>query len=287
MFISLFRCLLIFALPAVSLAQQATFVQAYPLPNVEIDGSQAKVHTQGLYVTSRDWLVTVRRETKPKRPLLFRFSRTDPSEYEVADLSVASDESVSLDHPGGFDRDENGLLWIPVSASNRRGPTVILGITIHEDQPLSEMSIVSSIYVDDHIGAICCVGQGRLLAATWDTKTIYQIETAGRDVRIKKAKDVAAAISGFAVQDWKYDSDSKKVIAGGIDKSATRQANQSEAIITWIDIAAKSAKTLRLESRSDVTRPLTNEGLDWFGGELFLLPEDLGRGAKILRLQIE
>lgn len=287
MFNSLFRCLLVLSLPAVSLAQEATFVQAYPLPDVEIDGNKAKVHTQGLYVTPRDWLVTGRLETQPKRPLLFRFSRMNPGEYEIADLSVASDENVSLNHPGGFDRDENGLFWIPISSSNRRGPTVILGITIHEERPLDAMSVVSSIYFDDHIGAVCCVGEGRLLAANWDTKTVYQIETARRDIRVKKATEVSEAISGFAVQDWKYEAVSKRVLAGGIDKSPTRKPDQSEAMITWIDLLTGSAKKLRLESRSDVTRPLTNEGLDWFDGELFLLPEDLGRGAKVLRLSVE
>lgn len=284
---SLFWCLLILALPCGLLAQQPAFVEAYPLPNVEVDGAEAKVHTQGLQVTSRDWLVTGRLETNPKRPLLFRFSRTDPNEYEVADLSVASDANISLDHPGGFDRDENGLLWIPVSVSNRRGPSVILGIAIKEDRPLSEMSIVHSIYFEDHVGAVCCVGQGTLLAANWDTKTVYRFETAARDVRNKKAKDVSAAISGFAVQDWKYDAVSKRVLAGGIDKSPTRNPDESEAVITWIDLATGASKKLRLESRSDVTRPLTNEGLDWFEGELYLLPEDLGRGAKILRFKIE
>ncbi len=91
----------------------------------------------------------------------------------------------------------------------------------------------------------------------------------------------------LAVQDWKFDRESKLVIAGGIDKSPNRKSDQSSAIVARIDPAKRSVvSTIRLESRDDVTRPLTNEGLALFGRELFLLPEDLGRGAKVLRFSI-
>jgi hypothetical protein len=77
------------------------------------------------------------------------------------------------------------------------------------------------------------------------------------------------------------------LLAGGIDKSPKRPDGTSAATVSWIDL--KERKTVfskRLEPRDDVSRPLTNEGLAWFENELFLLPEDLGKGAKVLRFSV-
>ena len=285
-------CLLLAISSSVLAQSQLTYLDAVAMPAVKVDGLvAAKIHTQGLYVTENYWLVTGRLETKPKRALLIRISRKDPAQFEVVDLTPASDESESLDHPGGFDRDATGVFWIPVSTSNRAGPTVLYGITIDDEIPLSKgLAFSHSIRIEDHIGAICCLENGDLLGANWDTKAIHEISLAGKTFRLKK-KSWDALVSQqdwqLAVQDWKFDPISKMVVASGIDKSPQRNATHAPAVIAWIDSKSKTASPVRLEQRNDVARPLTNEGMAIVGDELFLLPEDFGRGAKVLRYRLQ
>jgi hypothetical protein len=279
----LFLALLVSSPLSANAQSQPKFLDATPLPPMTIDGNSVRVHTQGLFVREDDWLVTGRLESAPKRPLLFRFAGTKKSSLEVVDLTLASDSNVSLDHPGGFDRDANGIFWVPVSTSNRRGPSVILGIILAPDQPLKAMKIVHSIFIDDHVGAVCCMDESKLLAATWDTKTVYRIDTAGRDVKIQTWNQVMKNVPGLAVQDWKFDRQRKMIVASGIDKSTSRKEGDSNAVVAWIDPSSKNATTMRLAPRNDVARPLTNEGMALFNGELYLLPEDMGSGAKVLR----
>lgn len=257
------------------------------LPDVRINGRLVRVHTQGLFVTDKHFLVTGRVESKPKRAFLFRFFRRDPSVFDFVDLTPTH-FAEALDHPGGFDRDRNGVYWIPVSTSNPRGPSVIYGLTIDEDRPLKEsISIHSSIRFSDHLGALCCVGE-QLMAANWDTKTIYQIRKKdGKTIKaIDRSRFIAKQPDWFlAVQDWKYDAKNDRLVAGGIDKSPGRDRTQSSAVVSWIDLGSKSVDySTRFPQRDDVSRPMTNEGMALFGGNLFLLPEDLGAGAKVFRI---
>lgn len=258
-----------------------------PLPEVRVDGHLSVVHSQGLYVTKSHYLVTGRLETKPKRALLFRFSREDPAKYETMELTPPSQDGAVLDHPGGFDRDKNGVYWIPVSTSNRRGPTIIYGITITDTEPLAEATIHCSLRFDDHLGALCCF-EKQLLVANWDTKTVYWLNTNG-DVKKKLERD--QLIGGdpewfLAVQDWKYDRQRQLVVAGGIDKSPNPNAKQTVATLAWIDFKSKSVRSSRrFPPLQDTAKPLTNEGMAWFDGDLFLLPGDLGHDAKIFRFR--
>ena len=268
-----------------------------PLPKIRIDDAEVHVHSQGLFVTDEHYFVTGRLETKPKRALLFRFSRKDPNKYEFVDLTPPSKGKAVLDHPGGFDRDAKGVYWIPISTSNRKGPTTVRGLTIDPKKPLGDaLSIQHSIELDDHVGAVCCV-ENDLLAASWDTKTIYRLSTskdakdADKGKIVREALDRSKFIAGdpkwfLAVQDWKYDAQSKFVVAGGIDKSPARPREESNSVLGLIDLRSKTASTLRFDAIEGVARPLTNEGMALYQGELFLLPEDLGRGAKILRFKI-
>ncbi len=272
-------------------AQTANFVAAQPLPSVEIDGTSVKIHTQGLYATEDDYLVTGRVDTLPRRAVVLRFPRGDLTQYESLDLTPTGQQQAVLNHPGGFDRDSEGVFWIPLSTSNSRGPTTVLGLSLWAGKlPASRSQLTKSFQISDHLGAICCLEQGRLLAANWDTKLVYLIDSAAGAVLQKFSHDdFFGSDSGIrlAVQDWKYDRDSKLVIAGGIDKSASLDSQSPNAVIAWIDPARrKLVSSIRLKPRDDVARPLTNEGLALDGSDLFLLPEDFGKGAKILRFSI-
>lgn len=287
---------LVFSVNSLASGQsQPEFLGAEELPAVVIDGQPAKIHVQGLMGTEKFWLVTGRLESPPRRPLLLRFSRSDPSRYEFSFLDLASEDGVRLDHPGGFDRDAHGVYWIPVSTSNAQGPTVILGLTIDEQRPLVEgMSILHSLRVNDHLGAICCQPKGGqpgvLWGATWDTKAIYQIRSNAAGFKIQKQAGWKSLVDDsawqLAVQDWKFDPTRQMIVAGGIDKSPSRPAGSSKAVVGWIHPESRTVTPVRLPARDGVTRPLTNEGLAIEGDQLFLLPEDIGRGAKILRFRL-
>lgn len=258
------------------------------LPEVVVDAEKVKVHTQGLYVTGQHYLVTGRLETKPKRPLLFRFKRRERNEYEVLALSSSQMTELSLDHPGGFDRDADGVYWIPVSTSHPRGPTVVLGLELQDSEALSASVIRHAFRFDDHLGAICCLVDGTLLAANWDTKCIYQLDKTGK-ISKRWAREQFLQDGEkwtLAVQDWKFLPKQNLLLASGIDKSPALETDASKALLLWIDLEKRSTVAAqRLEAHEDVSRPLTNEGMAVFKNELFLLPEDLGRSAKILKFR--
>ena len=284
-------CALTCLLNAMLTAQQPELIGVQELPEIKIGGERVQVHTQGLYVNDRDFIVTGRVDTPPRRPVVIRFSRADLSTYQILDLSPIDSGKQGLNHPGGFDRDEQGRYWIPVSTSHRRGPTKIVAMRLDAGKLPSEVSQISHAHeFPDHIGAIACLGNGRLLAANWDTKTIYLIDSSTGKLEDEIPHDRffgGAERIQLAVQDWKYDRAAKHLIAGGIDKSGGRKPEQSPAVVAWIDPEShQTTKLTRLKSRSDVARPLTNEGLSVHNGDLFLLPEDIGRGAKILRMSI-
>ena len=267
------------------------FVDTISLPDVVVDGHPAHVHTQGLYVTDQHFLVTGRLETKPKRAWLIRFSREHPRRVEHLDITPElAGKDVVLDHPGGFDRDARGLYQIPVSTSHRRGPTLIQGYRVFEDRPLREAKLESTLAVDDHLGAVCCHAK-TLIAANWDTVKIYFIRDGKIVKEIRQAQTLNRGDPHIAVQDWKAwkfadpvrgQPNGQTTLLGGLVKEQA-----SQAIVQLADLSTeKILATQRFPLRADVARPVTNEGLAVHDGDLYLLPEDIGRGAKLLRFRI-
>lgn len=268
------------------------YQHSIPLPAVTIDGQVAKIHSQGLFVTDKHFLVTGRLETKPKRALLLRFSRDATQHVEYLDITQENIDGETLDHPGGFDVDAKGLFQIPLSTSHRRGPAMIQGFRIDADRPLAESKIETTVKLDDHVGAISCVGT-KMLGANWDTLTVHIIEGGALKSSIKQQDTLIAGNPMVAVQDWKsirnpITGSVEQVILGGIVKS-----DQPRAAIQFIDVRSldntygKVVEAHRFQTRDDVSRPITNEGLALHDGSLYLLPEDIGAGAKVLRYSIE
>lgn len=276
------------------------FVEAVTLPDFEVDDrpSPAKIHTQGLYVTGTHIWVTGRLESKPKRSLLIRYPRANLSQVEFLDITPPLVDGEVLDHPGGFDVDSRGRLQIPVSTSHRRGPTLIQAYQVDAAEPLKNARLVASTKIDDHLGAVCC-HRKTLIGANWDTQQIYYIRD-GKVVRKKNQSDMLPfGQPHIAVQDWKAwphatqstEEDTARstqtkdgprsmlTLMGGLFK-----AENSQAVVQWVDVLNHQVRmTIRLPRIAGVKRPVTNEGLAVYNGELFLLPEDLGTGAKLLR----
>jgi hypothetical protein len=203
------------------------------------------------------------------------------------DITPPKIDGATLDHPGGFDVDTEGRFWIPLSTSNAAGPSLICRFTIEPNQPLTPSEPDRAFSVDDHIGAICLTKDGSLIGANWDTKRVYQWSTTGETLRSIARNELFAEAPDWklAVQDWKRVQRERcaLIIAGGLDKSR----ESSRATIQLIDIVGGNIhETHRFARQEDVSRPITNEGLDIHEQTLFLLPEDIGRGAKVLRFTI-
>jgi len=257
------------------------------LPKVIIDGEPVKIHTQGLYVTNQDYIVTGRVDTPPRRPVVLRFCRDRSAQYETLSLKALAGPNGTLDHPGGFDRDADGVFWIPLSTSHSRGPTKLIGISLRDGKlPDDTSEIARMIDVPDHLGAVCCLPDRKLLAANWDTRNIYLIDSTSGELLEKFDHDDYLRDSGairLAVQDWKFDPAANRAIAGGLDKSRDRKPDQSQAVVAVVDPAARSVVEIhRLPSPDGAGKPVTNEGLAVHGGKLYLLPDDIGRGAEVL-----
>jgi hypothetical protein len=272
---------------------QLEYAGAEKLPNFEIEGQPAKIHTQGIYLTNQSLYVTGRLERNPKRALLLRFNRSNLKLKEYLDITPSADtpgiKPEPHDHPGGFDYDGN-CFWIPVAISRRHSATVVVKICTTLDSPLTRQLIKTAFLVDDHIGAIACDrAHNRLAGANWDTKAVYLwhsdgmlIKRISREELIQKQPDWS-----LAVQDWKGLTDGI-LLAGAVDKGPLLQQSQSRAVIQWIDIPKRRVlDTIRLPRPSPEAHRQTREGMAFFDGQLFLLPGDLGEDAILYRYRIE
>lgn len=284
--------------PCRSEALRFVFESSDVLPEVMIEGKSVKIHVQGLLVTARHYVITGRLETPPnrRRSLLLRFPRNAPRRYEWVDITPEGMElpgdadGATLDHPGGFDVDRSGNLVIPISTSHRKGPSVILGVRAKPSEPLRNLKTDVIAVLDDHIGAVCIDAKDdAIMGANWDTKHVYRWSKQG-ELQSKQPREKwldEANDWHLAVQDWKA-TDQGRVIAGGIDKSQARSDDLSPAVIQLLDPRqGRIVWQRRMPTVPTVSRPVTNEGLCLFAGKLYLLPEDIGRGAKVLRYRVE
>jgi hypothetical protein len=252
------------------------------LPSVVLDGAPVHIHVQGLFVTGKHFIVTGRLERSPKRALFMRFDRHDPTDFEVLDITPTSPAGVAeiLDHPGGFDFDGTHF-WIPVAISRAKSHTAIVKLTHAPNLPLAQQSHEVAFRVHDHIGAIACRDDA-IYGATWDTKHVLIWNDDGKMTRrIAQSSFVRNdAQWRLAVQDWKFERDF--LFAAGLEKSPV--GAPAKAIIDVLrPMAMVRVGRIELPNMDGVTRPVTNEGMAWHAGRLFLLPEDLGRGAKVLQ----
>ena len=267
---------------------ELTFAGRQSLPDFEIDGRPARIHTQGLYVTDRHYYVTGRLESEPKRAMLVRFERSDPSRVEAVDITPGPRipaEEDALDHPGGFDFDGESF-WIPVAVSQPHSRTAVVRIACRPERPLAEQPAELVFHVDDHIGALAFDRNAkRLYGANWDTKVIFVWEPNGRPVRRIPREELVEGDShwALAVQDWK-SLGTNRILAGGLDKRSGRDRSLSPAVIEVLDVEARALRSQwRLPSPPGTDLAVTHEGIAFDGTHVFLLPGDLGAGAEVFR----
>jgi len=283
------------ALPQVLRGQkyQLEYAGEKKLPNFQIDGEPAQIHTQGIYVTKQSLYVTGRLERKSRRALLLRFARPNLELAEYLDITPPVDTKGTsaghLDHPGGFDYDGT-CFWIPVAVSQRQSSTAIVKIRTKLDSELTNVSFETAFVLNDHIGALAFDRKrDRLFGANWDTKLVYVWQ---RDGKLLKRIPREELLEGqpkwsLAVQDWKGMSEGI-LLAGGLDKSPLRNPSQPRAVVQWIDLSKRQTlDTIRLPSPSLEAHSMTHEGMAFFEQQIFLLPGDLGEDAALYRYRVE
>lgn len=130
---------------------------------VRIDGDVG--HPQGLTRRDDGWLVTT---VRPDR-------RTGDVMAITADGSVSDVRDVTDGerfHPGGFHADDEGC-WVAVAEYRPRSSTMVCRL----DRGLG---LIGSFPFDDHLGAICPLGDGTLFAVSWGSRWWYRLDHNGR-----------------------------------------------------------------------------------------------------------
>jgi len=87
------------------------------------------------------------------------------------------------------------------------------------------------------------------------------------------------------VQDWKCLGHGR-VLAGGIDKSAARRPDESQAVVEVLNLPMRrSETTVRVPDVPGHSGTLTQEGLAYDGTHVWFVPADLNAGATLYRFR--
>jgi hypothetical protein len=135
----------------------------------------------------------------------------------------------------------------------------------------------------DHLGGAAVDAGRRVYTANWDARTIYVLDTAGKELERRDNP------TGVAYQDFEFH-DGKLYCAGSLKLDAAGTAKldgRSTAVVDVIDVANWSLVdryALRGELRSGGSN-FCREGFCKFGDSFYVLPED-GPNATVYRFAI-
>lgn len=122
-------------------------------------------HPQGLTIDKNRWLVT----TVFPRDARGEVCVFDRSGSRIEEMNVTDDARI---HPGGFDSSSDSILWVAVAEYRPHSTTVVMSLD-------AGLAAVARFDVDDHLGAICDLGDGTLFAASWGSRSFYRLSYTG------------------------------------------------------------------------------------------------------------
>ena len=130
-------------------------------------------HPQGLCRWGDDWLVSTVHPGSGTGELLVVAADGEV----VRRVDVTDGERF---HPGGFAFDPTAVeadarspgCWIAVAEYRPRSTTTVMRLD-------TDLVTVESFPFDDHLGAICPLGDGTLFAVSWASRRWYRLDTAG------------------------------------------------------------------------------------------------------------
>jgi hypothetical protein len=123
-------------------------------------------HPQGLTAHGDDWLASTVLPSS-RRGLVLRI---DTSGAVVQTLDVTDGDRF---HPGGIHSsgpDDN--LWIPVAEYRPFSTSTVIELN-------ADLEVVSRFPMNDHLGAICDLGDGTLFAVSWGSRSLYRLSREG------------------------------------------------------------------------------------------------------------
>ncbi len=212
-------------------------------------------HVQGLAVTEDIYYVTSI-DLDNDRAWLFTVDRDSLALQEQKELTEGT-----LIHPGGIELDGT-YLWIPNAEYDSDGPAKILAL-----DPQS-LEVSRTFTVSAHISLIASNGTDRLYGTDWASANFYVWDWDGNPI------EIVASPTDVDYQDCQFVD--PYLVCGGYEGDSGA-----------IDIIDPGSWTLVHRINVGVTslgHPLTREGLSFFGGRIYLLPED-GPDSEVLIYQ--
>ncbi len=203
-------------------------------------------HVQGLDV-SADWFWISAVDRRSKTGWIGRIDRRT-----LATVAERNITQGALYHAGGCHLSGKSL-WIPIAEYRANSSARILEL---DAMTLAERR---SFAVADHIGAVATDGRSAVLAANWDSRKIYRFSLDGE---LRKVVDFNEPL---AIQDMKWIDG--KILAGGTGIGARK----GECLLYELE-PATFAVVRRMSRRDDIC--YTHEGMAFFEGRFFFLPED-------------
>jgi hypothetical protein len=202
-------------------------------------------HVQGLAMTEDIYFVTsIDRENE--RGWLFTVNRDTLALVEQKELTEGA-----LTHPGGIELDES-YLWIPIAEYDSHGPSKILGLN-----PQS-LEVSKSFTVPTHISLIASNGVDRLYGTDWASAHFYVWDWNGNLI------EIVSSPTSVDYQDCQF-VDPYLICGGYAGRAGSIDILDPEnwTLINRINVGESKEGNL-----------LTREGLSFFDGRIYLLPDD-------------
>lgn len=173
-------------------------------------------HPQGMTRWGDRWLVTTVHPARRSGECLV----IDLEGTIVATLDLTDGERF---HPGGISSDDDGC-WIAVAEYRPRSTTTVVRLD-------RDLDVVSRFAFDDHLGAICPLGDGTLFAVSWGSRRWYRTDPTGR---ILERRSNPNRFVDF--QDLQHLGDDQ-VLATGVGALTTQSGPIQLGALSVIDVA--------------------------------------------------
>lgn len=122
-------------------------------------------HPQGLTLDGNRWLVT----TVLPQDLRGEVCVFDRSGNRLGEVNATDGPRI---HPGGFDSSNDSGLWVAVAEYRPDSTTVVIRFD-------ADFDVMARFDIDDHLGAICDLGDGTLFAVSWGSRSFYRLSYTG------------------------------------------------------------------------------------------------------------
>ena len=201
-------------------------------------------HVQGLAVTD-DWFYLTGVDKYAASAWIFKVNRK--SGEKVLEKSIAKRPDI---HPSGIDYDGK-YIWVAMAVYEEDSHTYM---TIVDPETLKRKVLFE---VDDHIGAVAR-HEDLVIGANWNARDFYFFTLKG-DLVDKKPSP-----TGIGYQDCEGVDGFLMCTGGGF--------------LDWIDVGTWALAKRFPVDVSEQGSPLSREGVSWYDGHVFFLPDDGAEG---------